>query len=67
MNVPLFPNFKPKLILPVFFEVDQPCDDEDEVSQLERDHQNWVFELIFSYFVKFSLIVLSVAESDIHI
>lgn len=25
-----------------WFDVDQPCDDEDEVSQLERDHQNWV-------------------------
>lgn len=25
-----------------WFDVDQPCDDEDEVSQLETEHQHWV-------------------------
>lgn len=42
MNVPLFPNLKPRLMHSSWFDVDQPCDDEEEVSQLEREHQNWV-------------------------
>ncbi|XP_056631761.1 anaphase-promoting complex subunit 15-like [Diorhabda carinulata] len=41
-SIPLFPNLKPRLIHASWFDVDQPCDDEDEVSQLERDHQNWL-------------------------
>lgn len=42
MSLPLFPNLKPRLMHSSWFDVDQPCDDEDEVSQLEREHQNWV-------------------------
>lgn len=46
MAFPLFPSLRPKLIDPAWFNVDQPCDDENEVSQLEQEHQTWV-NLIF--------------------
>ncbi|KAJ3666285.1 hypothetical protein Zmor_001738 [Zophobas morio] len=39
---PLFPRLKPKSIDPSWFDVDQPCDDEEEVSQLEAQHQAWL-------------------------
>ncbi|XP_018580104.1 anaphase-promoting complex subunit 15 [Anoplophora glabripennis] len=42
MSIPLFPNLKPRLMHSSWFDVDQPCDDEDEVSQMEREHQNWL-------------------------
>lgn len=47
MSIPLFPNLKPRLMHSSWFDVDQPCDDEDEVSQLEREHQNWVTPKLF--------------------
>ena len=45
---PLFPRLKPKSIDPSWFDVDQPCDDEEEVSQLEAQHQAWVVMNIVS-------------------
>ncbi|CAG9857635.1 unnamed protein product [Phyllotreta striolata] len=41
-NIPLFPNLKPRLFESSWFQVDQPRDCEDELSQLEREHQNWL-------------------------
>ncbi|KAL3278453.1 hypothetical protein HHI36_013774 [Cryptolaemus montrouzieri] len=42
MNIPLFPSLKPRLFDAAWFDVDQPCDDEEEVKQLEREHQTWL-------------------------
>jgi len=42
MALPLFPTLRPKLVDPAWFHVDQPCDDELEVEQLEQEHQNWL-------------------------
>lgn len=39
---PLFPKLTPKLIDSPWFNVDQPCDDEEEVTELEAQHQAWV-------------------------
>lgn len=39
---PLFPSLKPKLFDTMWFNVDQPCDDENEVAILEQEHQAWV-------------------------
>ncbi|KAF5284089.1 hypothetical protein FQA39_LY17138 [Lamprigera yunnana] len=41
-HYPLFPTLKPKLVDPLWFNVNQPCDDELEVDLLEQDHQNWL-------------------------
>lgn len=38
----LFPNLTPKSVDPLWFSVDQPCDDENEVAQLESELQQWV-------------------------
>lgn len=53
-----------------WFDVDQPCDDEDEVSQMEREHQNWVRNIpysfkIFSYVLIFQLQVITQRNSDL--
>nr|CAI5832024.1 unnamed protein product [Callosobruchus analis] len=45
MSIPLFPSLKPRLVHSSWFDVDQPCDDEDEVSQLEREHTNWIMSI----------------------
>ncbi|XP_065169679.1 anaphase-promoting complex subunit 15B isoform X2 [Atheta coriaria] len=45
MAVPLFPKLMPKLIDSEWLNVDQPCDDESEVSQLEREHQAWLLSI----------------------
>lgn len=42
MSLPLFPKCLPKLTDRAWFDVDHPCDHEDEISQLEREHQDWV-------------------------
>lgn len=40
--IPLFPTLKPKLVDAAWFNVDQPCDDDNEITLLEQEHQNWV-------------------------
>lgn len=45
MSLPLFPKCLPKMTDKAWFDVDQPCDYEDEVSSLERFHQFWVDEV----------------------
>ncbi|XP_018323299.1 anaphase-promoting complex subunit 15B [Agrilus planipennis] len=41
MSIPLFPTLKPKLFDSAWFNVDQPCDDENEVTQLEQEYIAW--------------------------
>lgn len=53
MSLPLFPELKPRLIDASWFEVDGPVDDEDEVSTLEKEHQQWVKIYWWLYFLKF--------------
>ncbi|KAF7265761.1 anaphase-promoting complex subunit 15-like [Rhynchophorus ferrugineus] len=46
MSLPLFPKCLPKLTDRAWFDVDHPCDHEDEISQLEREHQDWVENIL---------------------
>ena len=41
-----FPSLLPKISDPVWFNVDKPCDDENELTKLEEEHQNWVYESV---------------------
>ena len=45
MSAPLFPNLVPSATDPLWFTVDKPCDDENELSELEEEYQNWVKSL----------------------
>jgi len=40
----LFPNLLPRVVDRLWFNVDKPCDDENELSKLEEEHQDWVTE-----------------------
>ncbi|XP_054710956.1 anaphase-promoting complex subunit 15B-like [Uloborus diversus] len=42
MNVPSYPSLVPRLVEPYWFPVDEPCDDELDLTQMEREHQNWL-------------------------
>lgn len=38
----LWPNLQPRATDPLWFNVDKPCDDEEEVEKLEAMNQAWV-------------------------
>lgn len=47
MSVPLFPNLMPKLADPLWFNVDKPVDDDNELTLLEHEHTSWVSKQIY--------------------
>ncbi|XP_045467284.1 anaphase-promoting complex subunit 15B-like [Harmonia axyridis] len=42
MNIPLFPTLKPKLIDSLWFQADLPCNEEEEVNRMEKEHRAWI-------------------------
>ncbi|KAL5012794.1 hypothetical protein ScPMuIL_011345 [Solemya velum] len=42
MSAPMFPTLLPGVVDPLWFSVDKPCDDENELSELEDEHQAWL-------------------------
>ncbi|KAL1132024.1 hypothetical protein AAG570_011634 [Ranatra chinensis] len=42
MSIPLFPVFTPRIVDPLWFSVDQPCNDEAELVHLEMEHKTWL-------------------------
>ena len=53
MAGPIFPTLLPKDVDPLWFNVDKPCDDENELSKLEEEHQTWVGQDDHSVITKF--------------
>ncbi|XP_041359116.1 anaphase-promoting complex subunit 15B-like [Gigantopelta aegis] len=41
MSAPLFPSLVPREIDQLWFTVDRPIDDENELSKLEEEYQTW--------------------------
>lgn len=44
--IPLFPSLRPSVSSSICFDVDQPCDDESELREMEKDYDAWVGETI---------------------
>ncbi|KAK2165090.1 hypothetical protein LSH36_55g09075 [Paralvinella palmiformis] len=42
MSGPCFPSLVPRVADQIWFSVDKPCDDENELTSLEEEHQNWL-------------------------
>ena len=55
MSAPLFPSLIPSAVDQLWFTVDKPCDDENEISELEEEYQSWVKQKLTG-----ELLVLSV-------
>ena len=37
-----FPSLFPKLSDPLWFDIDKPFEDENQLAEEEKEHQNWV-------------------------
>lgn len=42
MPIPLFPGLMPKVTDSLWFSIDRPCDDENELGVLEQEQQTWM-------------------------
>lgn len=40
--IPLFPSLRPSVSSSICFDVDQPCDDESELREMEKEYDAWV-------------------------
>lgn len=49
MSAPIFPKLIPSATDPLWFNVDKPCDDENELSELEEEYQSSVIETEICY------------------
>ena len=43
--IPFFPSLKPPLVSSIWFGVDIPCDDENELRLMEKEHQQCTWEI----------------------
>lgn len=41
-----FPLLFPRVADSLWFSADKPCDDENELTQMEADYQNWVMHFV---------------------
>lgn len=46
MERPHFPSLQPKMADQQWFHIDKPCDEESELTQLEKEHQNAVSMIV---------------------
>lgn len=45
MTTPLFPSLEPPVVDPNWFSCDKAIDEDAELAQLEKEHQNWINEI----------------------
>lgn len=43
--LPFFPSLKPSVVNSIWFDVDVPCDEESELREMEKEHQDAVWEV----------------------
>lgn len=43
--LPFFPSLKPSVVNSIWFDVDVPCDEEAELREMEKEHQEAVWEV----------------------
>lgn len=51
MSAPLFPKLIPSAYDKLWFNVDKPCDDENELLEQEEEYQTMVFYLFLSLWI----------------
>lgn len=44
--IPIFPSLRPSVSSSICFDVDQPCDDESELREMEKEYDAWVSKKI---------------------
>ncbi|KAH3842468.1 anaphase-promoting complex subunit 15-like [Dreissena polymorpha] len=42
MSAPILPKLIPTATDPLWFHVDKPCDDENELTELENEYKSWI-------------------------
>lgn len=43
--LPFFPSLKPSVVNSIWFDVDVPCDEENELRELEKEHHEFVWDI----------------------
>lgn len=47
-GIPIFPTMFPNIVNPLWFSVDEPKNEDTEITRIENIHQNWVKLRIFT-------------------
>lgn len=65
--IPFFPSLRPSVSASLCYDVDMPCDDENELREMERDHVSYVSKFTFCLGVELVILFLDTLYSILHI